>query len=162
MKTAVALMALIDGNDTVYVSRHGVRFHEDPGCRALGAGHMIFACRCGDPYCGCATDKPPVPMEVSIGDAASRDLIPCAVCYPGFGELAVQIPADDGFGHLPVDEYEYLEVRASRIVCRRCTVWTRIHLEDSSEVYLMGHRVKWPCMSSVVLGLAPRREGFVS
>lgn len=146
MRTAVALMSLTEGKDSVYVSRHGRRFHEDPKCRALGAGHMIFACRCGDPYCDCATDEVPAPEEVSIQQAAVLDLVPCATCYPGFQELAVQLPSDNDFRHQAIDEYEGSPSNVIRRVCRRCTTgpigpaW----------------RVSWPCTSALVLGLVPR------
>lgn len=156
MRTAVALMALMNGSDTVYVSRRGRRFHEDPECRALGAGHMIFACRCGDPYCGCAADKPPVPEEVSINGAAVRDLDPCAVCYPGFDGLAVQLASDNDFGHQAFDEYGHEMKNAYRLVCRRCVTWHVVGVE--SDKWLIGQRVAWPCTSAVVLGLAPRQE----
>lgn len=142
MKTAVALMALMTDNDVVYAARRGARFHEDPACRALGAGHMIFACRCGDPYCGCAGgEEPPAPGEISIGMAAVRDLVPCAVCYPGFQELAVQLPSDDDFGHVP---FQYDGVN----ICQRCFIERRSFRET----------VFWPCLSAQILGLAPREE----
>lgn len=155
MRTAVALMALMtgEGSDIVYVSRRGRRFHEAADCRALGAGHMIFACRCGDRYCGCAADRPPVPEGISIGLAAVRDLQPCAACYPDFQEIALQLPSGDDFGHRPFDEYEASPVRASHIVCKRCIVWFPF-----TETHLMGKRVPWPCTSAVVLGLANREE----
>jgi hypothetical protein len=143
VRSAVALMALMTGDDVVYTARRGRRFHEDPECRALGAGHMIFACRCGDPYCGCAADKPPVPEEVSIGTAAMRNLVPCAACYPGFQELAVQLPSDDDFGHVP---FQYDGVN----ICQRCFIERRSFRET----------VFWPCLSAQILGLAPREESI--
>lgn len=160
MRTAVALMALMNDVDTVYVSRRGRRFHEDPECRALGAGHMIFACRCGDPYCGCAADEPPVPQQVSIGDAAIRDLDPCAACYPGFDGIAVQLASDDDFGHVPYDEYEASMIRVSNKVCKRCIRWFPVKVEN--DTYLFGARVAWPCLSAQILGLAPRQEESIT
>lgn len=166
MRAAVALMALMTGTDTVYVSRKGYRFHEDPKCRALGAGHMIFACRCGDPYCGCAADEVPAPEQMSIGDAAVRDLDPCAACYPGFDQLAVQLASDDDFGHRPIDEYGANRANVSRMVCTRCVdwKWVKVHNTDtgSDEFYRMGRRVSWPCTSAQVLGLTPRQEERIS
>lgn len=141
MKTAVALMALMNGSDVVYVSRRGRRFHEDPECRALGAGHMIFACRCGSLYCGCATDKPPTPEGISISYAAVRDLDPCAACYPGFDEIAAQLASDDGFGHVPF-QYDGVDI------CKRCFTQHKSFREA----------VFWPCTSAQVLGLTPRIE----
>lgn len=123
------------------MARYGRRFHEDPECRALGAGHMVHACRCGSLYCGCATDKPPVPREISISQAAIRDLTPCAVCYPGFQELAVQLPSDQNFGHRPF-QYDGVDI------CKSCYTRNRSVREP----------VFWPCLSAQVLCLAPRQE----
>lgn len=145
MKLAVALMRLTEGSNTVYVSRKARRFHEDPECRARGAGHMIFACRCGDPYCGCAADKPPVAQGISIDLAAIRDLEPCAVCYPGFQEIAVQLVADDDFGHVP---FQYDGVN----ICKRCFTRHKSFRET----------VLWPCMSAQILNIAPRQEEWIS
>lgn len=161
MKLAVALMALTEGSNTVYVSRRARRFHEDPDCPARGAGHMIFACRCGDPYCGCAGEKPPAAQAVSIDQAAVRDLDPCAVCYPRFQEIAVQLIADDHFGHRVM-----LESDTDRKVCVRCIdwKWVKVLNEDtgSNEFYRMGRRVSWPCMSAQILNIAPRTEERIS
>lgn len=145
MKLAVALMSLTHGSNTVYVSRRARRFHEDPECRARGAGHMIFACRCGDPYCGCAGDKPPAAEAISIEQAAIRDLEPCAVCYPGYQEIAVQLVADDHFGHQP---FQYDGVN----ICQRCFIQHRSFRET----------VFWPCMSAQILNIAPRQEEWIS
>lgn len=159
---AVALMSLTSEKDTVYVSRKASRFHEDPDCRAREAGHMIFACRCGDPYCGCAGDKPPAAEGISISSASVLGLIPCALCYPGFQELAVQLAADDDFGHRPVNEYGPNRANVSRMVCARCMDWKRVKVENRDtgrgEIYLMGRRVSWPCTSAQVLGITPREE----
>lgn len=166
MKLAVALMSLTEGSNTVYVSCRARRFHEDPECPARGAGHMIFACRCGDPYCGCAGEKPPAAEAISIDMAAIRDLEPCAVCYPRFQEIAVQLVSDDDFGHQPVDEYGANRANVSRKVCARCVdwKWVKVHNQDtgSDEMYRMGRRVSWPCMSAQVLNIAPRQEEWIS
>jgi len=141
VKLAVALMSLTEGSNIVYASRKARRFHEDPDCPARGAGHMIFACRCGDPYCGCVGDKPPAAEAISIDLAAIRDLEPCAVCYPRFQEIAVQLVADDDFGHVP---FEYDGV----MICQRCFIQHRSYRET----------VFWPCLSAQILGIAPRQE----
>lgn len=145
MRAAVALMALMNDVDTVYVSRRGRRFHEDPKCRALGAGHMIFACRCGDPYCGCAADRPPLPQQISIGDAAVRDLDPCAVCYPGFDGIAVQLASDEDFGHVPF-RYDGVDI------CKRCFTQHKSFREA----------VFWPCLSAQILNLTPFCEESIT
>lgn len=164
--TAVALMSLTEESDTVYVSRKASRFHEDPECRARDAGHMIFACRCGDPYCGCAADKPPAAEGISISSAAVLGLTPCAVCYPGVMELAVQLASDEDFGHRATDEYVSQQANVSRMVCVRCVDWKRVKVENRDtgrdEIYLMGRRISWPCTSAQVLGLAPRQEESIS
>lgn len=167
-------MALMTDRDVVYVSRRGRRFHEGPECRALAAGHMIFACRCGDPYCGCAADTVPVPQEISIGDAAFRDLDPCAVCYPDFGRIASQLPSDSHFGHVPLrDDTEFMgEMSDEPPVCARCTVLQRFYAcvitgydelrKPIFEDYpiTIPKPVTWPCISASVLGLTFPQESI--
>lgn len=160
------LMELTEGRNTVYRSAKADRFHEDPECPAMCAGHMIWMCLCGDWQCGCKADPPPVTVKLEIGEAAVRDLLPCAVCYPGFQELAVQLPSDDDFGHRPVDEYGANRANVSRMVCSRCIdwKWVKVRNQDtgSDEMYRMGRRVSWPCTSAQVLNLAPRQEERIS
>ena len=161
MKTAVALMELADGNNEVFRSAKGARFHEDRECPAMRAGHLIWACLCGDWQCGCKADPPPVVCKLPIARAAVLGLVPCDICYPGFQELAVQLPSEDDFGHRPTDEYGANRANVSRIVCSRCIDWSRIRVPvegGGEEIYLMGRRVSWPCTSAQVLGLVPRQD----
>lgn len=145
MRTAVALMELASGDNTVYQSVRARRFHEDRDCRAMRAGHLILACMCGDPYCGCQADPKPVIRKLSIALAAIEGLIPCDTCYPGFQELAVQLPAESDFGHRP---FWYDGVQ----ICQSCFT------ENGSRREV----VFWPCMSAQILGLVPRQEEQIS
>ncbi len=72
MKTAVALMSLTEDTDTVFQSLRARRFHEEPACSALRAGHQIHHCLCGDPYCGCRADPPPITNRRSGIPGAER------------------------------------------------------------------------------------------
>lgn len=56
-------------------------------------------------------------------------------------------PSQDTLGHEPVDEYDRPDV--TRIVCARCTQWTRW-----ADVGLhVGVRIPWPCTTAAILGL---------
>lgn len=161
MRAAVVLMELTSDNNEVFRSAKGVRFHEDRNCPAMRAGHVIWACLCGDWQCDCKADPPPVVCKLSIRDAAMLDLTPCAVCYPGFKELEAQLPSTEDFGHRMVNEYGANRANVSRMVCSRCIDWSRIRVPvdgGGEEIYLMGRRVSWPCTSVQVLGLVPRQE----
>jgi hypothetical protein len=57
--------------------------------------------------------------------------------------VATVVPSEDDFGHEPMDVITNGELRGT--VCVRCAVWSPDF-----------HYVAWPCMSALVLGLAPR------
>ena len=160
MKFAAVLMG---GSDPVYATGGGRHFHEFPDCQALESGRMVHVCRCGDLLCGCATGQPVKPCAMSLSDASMKRLIPCETCYPGFQGIAVQLPADEDFGHRPIDEYANGPEGVSRMACDRCVIWSPVKVEipktGTEEIWLIGSRVLWPCMSATILGLVPRTEG---
>lgn len=137
MKMAVVLL----GEGPVFATKRGRRFHEGSDCRSMESGQMIGACDCGSKYCACFYDRPVKPGALSIGDAAMRNLKPCAACYPGFKELEVQLPADEDFGHSKI----WLD---GDWFCRSCR--TRWIDQDGERCE---YPTVWPCVSAVVMNL---------
>lgn len=129
------------GEGDVYATDRGRTFHEVPECPAMINGQIVWMCRCGDMYCGCFGETPRKPRRLSIGDAAMKNLKPCTTCYPGFQELAIQLPADEDFGHQKI-------LLHSAWHCRRCV--TRWREDDGTPG---GYPTAWPCVSARVLGL---------
>jgi hypothetical protein len=158
MMTAV----LMGGDSPVHALGGGRYFHEGPECWALRTGQMTYSCRCGDRLCGCAANPPMKPQSMSLGDAAMKGLEPCAVCYPDFRKIVAQLPCEDDFGHRPIDQYEGSESGVKSIACERCIDWNPVKVHntetDSEEIWSMGRRIAWPCMSAVILGLVPREK----
>jgi hypothetical protein len=133
---------------TVYTTLAGERFHFDRECRALNAGQMLNDWDCGD-YCNHQhPQEHPKRTRSNLG-ATLLGYTACRVCVP----RAFALPATGGtYGHEPVDEYADTPFRTERIVCARCTRWTRWPDVGLS----VGQRVAWPCTSALVLGLVPR------
>lgn len=142
----------------VYTTAGGARFHWDRRCRALESGQML-----NDADCGCyefCTHRLPtthLPRSRDSIDAARAGYTACRVCVPA----ALALPATgQTYGHEPVRGF--LADRAGeRLVCARCeTADTRSYWLDDAETrlrrWVCRSAVEWPCMSAVVLGLAPR------
>lgn len=137
MKPNVVLL----GEGDVYVTGGGRSFHDGPECLSMLDGQLVHMCRCGDMYCGCAGELPRKPRRISIGDAAMESLKPCGSCYPGFQELAVQLPSDEDFGH------QRFNLNGSWC-CRTCVARWREDDGTWSE-----YPKAWPCTSARVLCL---------
>jgi hypothetical protein len=133
---------LLGGEGDVYALSRSRSFHEWPDCVSMLAGQIVHMCRCGDVYCGCAGEVPAKPNAMSLGDAAMEGLKPCGTCYPGFGELDVQLPADEPFDHVRV----FID---GDWFCKKCRTVHEDEYGDRSK-----YPTLWPCVSAVVLKLA--------
>lgn len=137
MKMSVVLL----GEGAVYATGRGRSFHEGPDCASMIGGQMVYMCRCGDVYCGCAGEVPMTPRRMSISTAALEGLKPCGTCYPDFQGLEIQLPADEDFGHRQI----WLD---GDWFCRKCR--TRWIDEDGER---NAYPTVWPCISARVLSL---------
>ena len=87
----------------------------------------------------------PLRMVAAFG----QDKDPCTVCYPELRAAIWRSNSEDDYGHEP---FEYDGVP----ICARCGVDFQERIPNG---WRIGTRpVPWPCMSAIVLGLAPREE----
>lgn len=137
-------------NAAVFATRWGRRFHQNPGCKKLEIAQLLSDWDCGYDYCTHRHPQTHSAQEFSLAEALESGRWPCRSCWPTGLELGAN---SEDFGHRPVDEY-YDVPNVSRIVCARCTTWTRW----SDVKVWAGFRVAWPCTSARVLGLVTRKE----
>jgi hypothetical protein len=128
-------------NATVYTSQ-GARI-----CRARWAGRDLNDWDVADKgrlwVPGCRALNLYAVEPTTIPDAMGDGKLPRGVCMPDLLASWFRSPSEDDFGHEPVTETGYY---GPEQVCARCD---RI----GAAPYLSA---LWPCMSAVVLGLAPR------
>jgi hypothetical protein len=138
---------------TTFVT-HGRKYHVDPACPRMLQGEYLHDWEGDIDYGGGFTAGTYRREDPSPQYAASRGKLPCLHCVPQ--EQRVFPPLyGQTFGHQPVDEYAGTPEGSrgvTRIVCARCTTWTRWRDVGLS----VGARVSWPCTSAVVLGFEPR------
>jgi hypothetical protein len=133
----------------VHTTAGGRRFHDDPDCRALVAGQSANSD--GSSYAGTGYligVYPPVPVAVT--DAVAEGRTACRVCMTA----SLTLPATgETYGHEPLTGTGWYG--RGEIVCARCTEPIPLWLPRSRRRPVSVH---WPCMSAVVLGLAPRPQ----
>jgi hypothetical protein len=135
----------------VYTTAGGRRFHADLACRALESGRALSDADCGCyEFCNHRLPTTHLPRKHDSIDAARAGYTACRACVP----TADALPATgQTYGHEPFGPYDGV------LICRRCYVTvTRewVDAYDAPRHQRVRDTVPWPCMSAVVLGLAPR------
>lgn len=138
----------------VYATVGGRRFHVDAECRALIAGQSVHGD--GSHYAGTGYLIGVWPVGVVLSVAAARaGFTACRVCVPDADALP---GTGETYGHRPW--FVCLPDFRKGYGCARCRRVVRVpNISDDDEVtrwHHETHAVPWPCMSALVLGLAPR------